>query len=109
MPEENKFTIVIRRAPDFKIYPATGVYGGATPDGLGILMNICLDHGAFPNYIQHPIEDGKVDTSTIKDQAVMGDLERELLCGLSMSLEQAKRMAFWLTQTINKIEGHKGG
>ncbi|MBI3365897.1 MAG: hypothetical protein HY033_13445 [Ignavibacteriae bacterium] len=105
---DGKFTVIIKRSPDYKLYPANGVYGGPTPDGLGIMMNICMDHAAFPNYIQHPISsEGKVDTTTIQDQAVMGDLERELLCGICMSLEQAKRMRFWLDDIIKKIEGHR--
>ena len=104
MPED-KFTIVLKRSPEYKIYPGNVVYGAPTPDGQGILMNICVDHAAFPSYIQHSVVEGKVDTSKIDDQAVMGNLERELLCGISMSLNQAKVLVEWLTQTIEKIEG----
>lgn len=103
MPDD-KFTIVLKRSPEYKIYPGNVVYGGATPDGAGILMNICVDHAAFPSYIQHSIVEGKVDISRIDDQAVMGNLERELLCGISMSTAQAKQLAGWLTALINKIE-----
>src|SRR2546426_306690 len=107
MPED-KFTIVYKRAPDYRIYPGDVIYGGPTPDGEGIMMNVCVDHTAFPSYIQHPIENGKVRADVIVDQAMVGNLERELLCGVSLSLQQAKRTIEWLKQMVSKIEKGEG-
>ena len=106
---DDKFTIVIKRSPDYKIYPCNVIYGAPTPDGQGILMNVCIDHAPFPNYIQHSIVEGNIDMSNIADQAIMGNLEREVLCGLSMSVTQAKTMLGWLKQTLDKIERHGHG
>jgi hypothetical protein len=106
MPEKT-FTIVLKRSPDYRIYPSTTVYGGPVMDRTGILMNVCVDHGAFPNYIAHPIaEDGvTVDLSTVQDQAQIGNIEREVLCGIYFTVEQAKRVVGWLNAHIAKIEG----
>ena len=72
------------------------------------MMNVCVDHTAFPSYIQHPIENGKVRADVIVDQAMVGNLERELLCGVSLSLQQAKRTIEWLKQMVSKIEKGEG-
>ncbi len=106
---DDKFTIILKRSPDYKIYPGNVVYGGPTPDLEEIVMNFCVDHSAYPNYIQHPITEGRVDTSTISDLAVMGNVERELLCGVSMSVKQAKQLVDWLSQIIQNIERQHGG
>jgi hypothetical protein len=106
---EKKFTIVLRRAPDYKIYPVGVIFGGPTPDGQSILANICVDHAAFPNYIQHPVSDeGRVDPSKIDDMAVVGDVERELLCGISLSVDQARKTIAWLSDMVQKIERQGG-
>lgn len=105
---DRRFTIIFKKAPDYRIYPGDVAYGGPLPNGEGILMHICSDHAATPNYVQHAVdESGNVDASVIADQAVAGDIERELLCGISMSLQQAKRVVSWLTQHINTIEGNR--
>lgn len=103
------YTIVLKRSPDYKIYVGQTVYGGPVSDGSGILMNICVDHFAFPNYIVHPLsEDGKsVDVKTVQDQAQIGNAEREILCGVYLTLGQAKRTATWLTNLIETIERGK--
>ena len=105
MADESKFTVIMKRSPDYKIYPGSGVFGSPTPDGKGILMNFCVDHAAFPNYIQYAIVEGKIDSSKIVDQARMGEVEREILCGISMSVEQARGLVSWLKRTIATIEG----
>ena len=111
MPEqpEKKFTIIGKRAPDYKIYPAGIIYGGPTPDSQSILMNVCVDHSAFPNYTQHQIVDGRVDMSVVQDQAMVGDVEREILCGILLSTDQAKKLVGWLAQNLEKIERNLGG
>jgi hypothetical protein len=102
--EQKSFTILFKRAPDYKIYPGQIIYGGPVPDGSGILMNFCVDHSAFPNYVQYPItEDGKVDTNTIEQQVQMGNVERELLSGVYLTVDQAQRLADWLYDNIRKI------
>lgn len=107
---DDKFTIVLKRSPEYKIYPGNVIYGGPTPNGEAILMNVCVDHAAFPNYVQHAISpEGKIDMAKIDDQAVVGNVERELLCGISMTIVQAKRTVEWLSQMIDLIERQRNG
>jgi hypothetical protein len=105
---DEKFTIVLKKSPDYKIYPGNVVYGGPTPDLQGIVMNFCVDHAPLPSYIQHAVINGKVNSSTVIDQAVAGNLEREVLCGITMSLNQAEALQVWLTKLIEKIKGPDG-
>lgn len=103
---DKNFTISLKKAPDYKIVPGQTIYGGPLPDFSGILMNVCVDHAAFPNYITHPVgDDGKVDTLTITDQVQIANLEREMLCGVVLTLDQARRLLAWLGQQIQNIEG----
>ena len=108
MPDD-KFTIIFRRAPDYKIYPGSVIYGGPSPDLESIVMNVCIDHSAFPNYVQHRVVDGRADLSKVDDQVVMGNVERELLCGIVLTVDQATRMCAWLTQHIENIERLRNG
>jgi hypothetical protein len=103
---DKKFTIVLKKSPDYRIYPVQNVYGGPVLDASGILMNVCVDHPALPNYVTHPVlEDGStVDMATIEDQAQVGNAEREILCGLFISVQEAKKIVSWLTTHIERIE-----
>lgn len=105
---DNKLTIVFKRAPDYRIYPGGLFIGGPTPDLENIIFNVCVDHGAFPNYTQHEIVDGKVDMGAVSEQAVVGNIEREVLCGISVSVTQAKRLVDWLNKNIEAINKGKG-
>ncbi|MGO9480931.1 MAG: hypothetical protein ACLP05_04000 [Candidatus Kryptoniota bacterium] len=105
---ENRLTIIFKRAQDYRIYPAGLIFGGPTPDGENILMNVCVDHAAIPNYTQHPIVQGKVNINEVVDQAVAGEIEREVLCGISISITQARRLVDWLNNNIDQIEKGKG-
>lgn len=102
---EKQFTILLKRSSDYKIMPGQTVYGGPLPDLSGILMNICVDHSAFPNYIAHEIQaDGRVDTNNIVDQVQIANLERELLCGIVFTVDQARSVVKWLERHIKQIE-----
>lgn len=103
---DDKFIIVYRRSPEYRVYPANIVYGGPTPSGEGIFVNICTDHNPLPNYVQHDISpDGKVNLAEIKDQAIVGNIEREVLCGLTLSVDEADRLAKWLQDHVNRLRG----
>lgn len=109
-PEEGKpsrdFTIVFRRAPDYKLYPAPIIYGGLLPDGKGILMNVCIDHFAFPSYTTHETDsDGRVNVTQSKDEVAQGEVERELLSGIYLTIDQAELLKVWLEQHINRSKG----
>jgi hypothetical protein len=103
--EEKKFTIVFKKSPDFKIYPAQVIYGGPTPDLSGVVMNFGVDHHPIPSYVQHPIEGTQVLLGKIDQIAQVGNVERELLGALYITTSQAKSTAQWLLEQVEKIEG----
>jgi hypothetical protein len=102
---EEKFTIVFKRSPDYRIFAAPVIYGGPTPDGKGILINFCVDHSAFPSYVEHLIEGGKVNIQEINSIAQVGNVEREIQAGVFLSLEEAERTMLWLQELLRKIRG----
>ena len=111
MPEEKpapKFTVVFKRSPDYRIYSGPTLYGGPTPDGKGILINFCVDHGAFPSYLEYPVNsDGTVDTSTITNMAQVGNVEREMQAGLYLGRHDLERTIAWLTDMLDKLKGRE--
>lgn len=105
---EKNFTILLKKATDYRIYPCPQVFGGPLPDMSGVMMNVCVDHSAFPNYISHEVDEkGNVDTAKIVDQVQIANLEREMLCGIVLSLDEAKRVVTWLMSHIQTIEGRR--
>jgi hypothetical protein len=103
---EKSFTIVYKKAPDYKIYPCQVVFGAPVPDNSGVLISFGVDHVPIPNYVQHPIKDGAIiDVETIEQVAQVGNIERELLCGVYMSRNQAKKLAAFLNKMISSTEG----
>lgn len=111
MPDtpDNKFIIVVKKAPDYRIIPGNVVYGGPSPDLEGVVINFCVDHTALPNYIEHDIVNGKVNASQPINQVTIGNVEREVLCGVTMSLDQAKKLCVWLKAVIDNIEELRNG
>ncbi|MGD0591229.1 MAG: hypothetical protein ABSA44_10590 [Bacteroidota bacterium] len=106
MPDQRDISIVFKRSPDYKIYPFQTVYGGPVTDMSSILLNVCVDHSAFPNYVTHPVnESGMIEMGTIKDQTQIGNIEREILCGLMIPLPLAKVLVAWLNNHIARMEG----
>jgi len=105
MPEP-KFTVVFKRAPDYRIYPGPTLYGGPTPDGKGVLINFCVDHAAFPSYTEHPVDSkGKVTISEITSIAQVGNVEREIQAGLYLSKEEVERTIVWLQDILDRLKG----
>lgn len=109
MAEPQQFTVMLKRSPDYRIYPCQEIYGGPVPDGSGILMNICVDHYSFPNYISHPVDNGKVNLSVISDSASVGEVERELLCGVYLTVDEAKKAIGWLGKIVEALESRGKG
>jgi hypothetical protein len=101
---DEKFTVVFRRAPDYRIYPSNIVYGGPTPDSKNILLNVCVDHQAFPSYTQHKVEAGRVNMGEPGEQVTAGQVEREMVAGVLMSLDQARSLHGMLGRVIQSME-----
>jgi hypothetical protein len=99
----SKLSISFRKAPDYRLYPATGAWGGPTPDGQ-ILMNIFVEHGALPSYQTFKVNDeGRVNLNEVLESAAAGDGERDVLCGIVLTPTNAKKIAEWLNNHADRI------
>lgn len=105
---EKTFTIVYKRAPDYRVYAAPVIYGGPSPDGRGVLINVCVDHAAFPSYVEHAVnEAGLVDISKVNNMVQVGNVEREVQAGIYLSLDEAERTLMWLDEMVKKMKGER--
>jgi hypothetical protein len=105
-PLPSKVTFSFKKAPDYRIYPATGAWGGPTIDQRHLLMNISIDHPTLPSYTAHSVDEGgKIDLQHITDSASASDLERELLCGILLDKGTAKVLGQWLIDNAEKLMG----
>jgi len=102
---KSQITISFRRSPDYKLYPATGVYGGLTSDG-HIMMHFMVEHAAIPNYQTIKVEEGgALNPKQILDSVASGDAERNLVCGVMISPNTALALADWLRQHAKSLLG----
>jgi len=98
--------MVFRRSPTYQIFTGPTLYGGPTPDGKGALINFCVDHHAFPSYVEHPVRpDGTVALNEVTNIAQVGNVEREVQAGLYLSTDEIERTVIWLTDILNKLKG----
>jgi len=103
--QKTQITISFRCAPDYKLYPATGVYGGLTPDG-HIMMHFMVEHATIPNYQTVKVEEGgAVNPTQIIDSVASGDTERNLVCGAMISPNTDLSLAKWLEQRAKSLLG----
>ena len=102
-PKDQKLTIVFRRSPDYRIFHGNLWQGGPTPGGDGILLNLCIDHLALPSYVVHEITDGRVDISNPTESVSAGQVEREVLCGILLSKNEAQQLQGFLAQFLDKL------
>lgn len=112
MAEEKdpKYTIVFKKSPDYRIYSGPILFGGPTPDAKGVLINFCVDHIAFPSYLEHPINpDGTVNSQVVSNIAQVGNTEREIQAGLYLDKADVERTIVWLQNMLNSMKGPRNG
>jgi len=98
-----KLTVTFKKAPDYKIYPATGSWGGPTPNGQ-ILINFVVDHAAVPSYTTHDVgESGQFNLAVPSEITSSGDLNKEILCGVLLTPADALSIAAWLKANAEKL------
>ncbi len=100
MNDENskKVLIIYSRAQDFKIVPATGVWGGLSPQG-EVICNFFLEQPMQPDKMEVTIDNrGKA----IKEEVINKNTEplfsRELQVGVVMRPDIAARVGEWLIE-----------
>lgn len=105
MPELSKKTLNIKftKAPDYKLVPATGAWGGPTPQG-ELVCNFFVEHSDIPESIEMEIKEG---SSKEIGRSPTHDLVRELQIGIVMRPDIAKSIGKWLTQKAEEIMNPK--
>lgn len=109
MPEETqvkKITMSFRKSADYKLYPAGNAYIAPTIDGTKLLVNFTIDHPSLPSYQTYPInEKGIIDMNTVIDSTSAGELEKEILCGILLTTQDAKSIGQFLVNWADKLMG----
>ena len=91
--------IKVTKSPDYKIIPATGAWGGPTPQG-EVLCNFFVEHNDIPESIRYEIKDGTARTS---EETPSADLVRELQMAVIMRPDIAKSVGHWLIKKAEEI------
>jgi hypothetical protein len=102
--DDPKVTIVFKKSPDYRIVGANTYHGGPTPTGDGILLHFCIDHATVPSYYVHKIVDGQINMSSPDEVAQGGEVERELMSGVFLTIDGAKGLRNWLTKVLEPFE-----
>lgn len=101
--QKKHVSIKYQKPSDYKIIPATGAYGGTTPQG-EILCNFYVEYQVPPDSIKLEINpaDG---TSEEIEKVVKDSYIRELNVGVLMRPDIAKSIGEWLIKQANAVIG----
>lgn len=101
MKEENAMEIISRytKAPYYKKVSATGVVGGATPNG-GLIVHFFHESQDLPETIRI-----NIDAKGMKEESLQGELgyTRELQVGVVLDTNTARAVGQWLIDRANEI------
>ena len=98
-PSKKTLEVKFEKSPDFKIVPATGAWGGPTPQG-ELLCNFYVEYTEIPESIKLEITDGfSKETERIPTDLLV----RELQIGIIMRPDIAKSIGEWLIKNAEEI------
>lgn len=95
---KNKFKIHFTKASSYKIIPATGAWGGPTPQG-ELLCNFFVEYRDAPDNIEMEIEGGRAK----EPERIEADFIRELQMGVIIRPDIAKSIGEWLVRKADEI------
>lgn len=98
MPTEVK--IIYRKAPDFRLFPATGAWGGPSVNG-EIVINFYVDRAQEPESVTLLIDE-KASTATEKPLPPAQNV-REVLVGVVLRPDIALSVGQWLMDKANAV------
>ena len=105
MSQPTEIMVTFKKAPDYKLYPATGAYGGPTTDR-NIVMHITVEHASIPSYQKLAVsEAGQINLQQPLETVAAADAERTLLCGIVMSPQTARAVGDWLMKNADLLLG----
>lgn len=95
------------KTKNYRTYYFDGLYGGITPNGKNIYMDIFLERNSTPQIMKHEVIDGtigKIISKNGKDGII-----REVECGLIMDIETARKLRNWLDAKIDEYDEFVNG
>ena len=97
--QKKHVSIKYQKTTDYKIIPATGAYGGSTPQG-EVMCNFYVEYLAPPDLVKLEINpaDG---TSKESMKGLNNSFIRELNVGVLMRPDIAKTIGKWLIEQAN--------
>jgi hypothetical protein len=110
MSESKKIKFVFKKSSDYKLLPVNGAWGGLTPRG-DFILEFFVEHNTTPNHIMHEITpEGKISNEVERDPQQteeVSSVTRELVGGISLSIEHAKSIASFINEKCKEIEEKK--
>ncbi|MBD3337483.1 MAG: hypothetical protein GF353_00150 [Candidatus Lokiarchaeota archaeon] len=94
------FNIDFSKSKNYNIYPATGAYGGLSPNG-EIICHFFIEYEKLPDNIKVSVDvnSGKVKENKKTDKTYTRDIQ----CTLVLRPDIAKSIADWLLKNANKV------
>jgi hypothetical protein len=103
--KKNVVPIEYKRGPDFRLVPATGAYGGLSPNG-EIICNFFIEYMSYPQKLSLAIEIGKIPEQIEGEEVNLKSI-RELQTAIVMRPDIAKSVGEWLIREADKALGEK--
>ena len=110
MGEQKRIKFFFQKAADYKLLPVNGAWGGLTTRG-DFILEFLVEHNTTPNYIMNEVTpEGKLAKLIAKDPEEPEDIisvTRELVGGISLSIEHAKSIADFIQEKCAEVEKEK--
>jgi hypothetical protein len=110
MAEPKRIKFLFKKAADYRLLPANGAWGGITTRG-DFLLEFFVEHNITPDYVMHEVTtEGGLGNEIERNPGITGDIilvTRELVGGVSLSIEQAKNIANFIQEKCTDLEKEK--
>ena len=89
--------VTFTRSDEYRVYAATGVWGGITPSGT-VLANFMVQRRNEPESVTLDLKDGKYEEISRIEKGPEIHHVRELQCGVLLGLDDAFTIGKWLIE-----------
>lgn len=103
MQKPKKVKFIHRWPPDYKIYPANGLWGGVTARG-DLLVHFFVEHVVVPKEQIQMVKDDGTLAPPEREVGKEPEVARDMQVGIMMNREQAVSTANWILDKIKKYE-----
>lgn len=110
MAEPKRVKFLFKKAADYKLLPVNGAWGGVTTRG-DFALDFFVEHNITPDYVMHEVTaEGGLSNEVERNPVITGDIilvTRELVGGISLSVEQAKSIANFILEKCADFQKEK--